>query len=104
MAFKNKDELIQELKQVKTFLQTQWPIESLSLFGSWGRNDARPGSDVDLLIQFESNPTADRIDAWTFVGIQLKLEELLGCKVDLVEKKALKPRLMKVILPEAIEI
>ncbi len=104
MTFHNREELIEELRRLKRQLQSVWPIESLALFGSWVREDATPASDVDLLIQFRPGAESDKIGAFEFVEIQLRLQEALGCKVDLVEKSALKPRLAKYILPEAIEL
>jgi len=44
------------------------------VFGSVARGEARPGSDLDLLVEFE--PGASLID---HVGLSQDLEELLGC-------------------------
>ncbi len=71
-------------------------VRELSLFGSYARGEARAGSDVDLLVEFERN---------TFDGtMETKelLEALLGRNVDLVLKTAVKPRLRETILREAI--
>ena len=103
MSTQDRDELIQELKQLKQQLQTKWPVESLALFGSWVRGDARPDSDVDLLIQFRPGQ-ATGIGLFEFFDIPVFLAQGLGRKVDLVEKQALKPSLAKHILPEALEL
>jgi uncharacterized protein len=100
-AFASQQELISLLKQVKANLQQQWPVESLSLFGSWARNEGQPTSDVDLIITF--TPEADKtLGLFAFMNIVAELEDALGCKVDLVEKDALKPQLARFILPEAL--
>lgn len=104
MLFQTKDELIQILHKIKSRLQTEWPIEHLWLFGSWVRDEARHGSDVDLMIQFRTEPQSRRIGLFEFMDILFEFEDTLGCKVDLVEKSALKPHLAKYILPEAIEL
>jgi uncharacterized protein len=59
----------------------------IAVFGSVARGDARPGSDVDLLVDFE--PGASLLD---HVGLFQDLEELLGVGVDVVTRSALKPR------------
>jgi uncharacterized protein len=59
----------------------------IAVFGSVARGDARPGSDLDLLVDFE--PGASLID---HVGLFQDLEELLGVEVDVVARNTLKPR------------
>ena len=61
-------------------------VRSLALFGSVARNEAGPASDVDLLVEFEGPATFDR-----YVALSFFLEELLGCSVDLVTRRSLKP-------------
>jgi len=55
-------------------------IRRLALFGSVLRDDFRPGSDVDVLVEFE--PTA-RVGMLTLARVELKLSELIGQQVDL---------------------
>lgn len=55
-------------------------IRRLALFGSVLRDDFRPGSDVDVLVEFE--PSA-RVGLLTLAGLELELGELIGQEVDL---------------------
>lgn len=55
-------------------------IRKLALFGSALRDDFRPDSDVDILVEFE--PEA-RVGLIRLAGMELDLSELLGRKVDL---------------------
>ena len=49
----------------------------MRVFGSVARGDARPGSDVDLLAEFESGRSL-----WDLVGLKQDLEEILGVRVE----------------------
>ena len=66
------------------------------LVGSHARGTAAAGSDVDLLVRLE--PGRDLID---LVGLKLRLQELLGCPVDVVEEDGLSPYLRDEILRDA---
>ena len=72
-------------------------MRSLDLFGSVARNEARADSDVDLLVDFERP-----IGLFHFFRVQRRLEELLGARVDLVMRDAVKPQLRERIFAEAI--
>lgn len=62
-----------------------YPVERAYVFGSFARGEARPDSDLDILVEIDrSKPFG-----LGFVGMHLELEELLGRKVDLVTRKAL---------------
>ena len=54
-------------------------IRKLALFGSVLRDDFRPDSDVDVLVEFEPG----HIPGFGFFGMQEELSELLGRRVDL---------------------
>ena len=60
-------------------------IRSLALFGSVLREDFRPDSDVDILVDFEEGAEPDLFE---LVGMQDELSKILGRQVDLVERKA----------------
>ena len=60
---------------------------SVALFGSAARGDDLPGSDIDLLVEFE--PGSSLFD---LLHLQDDLEALLGCQVDVVSTGGLKAR------------
>ena len=62
----------------------------MSLFGSIARDEQRPDSDVDLAAVIDPHHAMGLLE---FVGIQLRLGELLGAEVDLVTEPARKARL-----------
>jgi hypothetical protein len=68
----------------------------LGLFGSCARGEATSGSDLDFVVELEKKSFDAYMDLKDF------LEKLFGCKVDLVMKDAIKPRLREPILKETI--
>jgi len=73
-------------------------VRRLALFGSRAREDARPGSDLDFLVEFEKKS----FDA--YMDLKFFLEELFGASVDLVLTDTIKPRLREKILAEAVDV
>jgi hypothetical protein len=71
-------------------------VVDIALFGSTARGQARPDSDVDVLVAFDGPATSKR-----YFGVQFYLEDLFGCAVDLVTDKALRPELRPFIEREA---
>jgi predicted nucleotidyltransferase len=71
-------------------------VRRLGLFGSAVRGEATEESDLDFLVELEIKTFDNYMDLKEF------LEDLFGCKVDLVMKDALKPRLREPILKETV--
>jgi uncharacterized protein len=73
-------------------------IRKLSLFGSVLRDDFRPESDIDVLVEFEPGHAV----GWGIIDIEEELSQLFGGhKVDMVREKYLNPRLRDRILASA---
>ncbi len=49
----NRDKVLRTLRANETALRRDYYVKSLALFGSVVRNEAGPGSDVDLLVEFD---------------------------------------------------
>ena len=62
-------------------------VRELALFGSVLRDDFRPDSDVDVLVEFEPDVAISLFD---IVDMQDELSVLFGRDVDIVERKALR--------------
>jgi len=74
-------------------------VTSIRVFGSVARGDAGPESDVDFLIEAGRDVTA-----WFPGGFVADLQDLLGRRVDVVERCALRPRLRPQVLAEAVAV
>lgn len=72
-------------------------VRTLSIFGSVARDEARSGSDVDVLVEFDRP-----VGFFHLFDVQERLEEFLGCRVDLVTPGGLRPELKEAILAEAV--
>ncbi len=71
-------------------------VRRLGLFGSCARGENTPKSDLDFVVDFERKS----FDA--YMDLKAFLEQLFGCRVDLVIADAIKPRLRTPILEGAI--
>jgi hypothetical protein len=80
-------------------IRKKFGVESLALFGSVARDEAKSGSDLDVLVTYKNSP-----GFFGFLDLKEYLEQLLSCPVDLVTEKALKKQLREKILREAISV
>ncbi len=62
-------------------------VSRAALFGSTARGEARPGSDVDILIELDP---AAKLDLYDYVAIQQFVAELFTAPVDVVDRNSLK--------------
>ena len=76
-------------------------IRKLSLFGSVLRDDFRPDSDIDVLVEFE--PDA-RISLFDMGGMQMDLTEMLGRDVGFLTKEFISPRFRQKVIDGAVAI
>ena len=96
---------IQEIKEIlekhKEELEGKYKVKEIGIFGSYVRGEQKGKSDLDILVEFEEDAKLSLLDV---VGLEIELSNLLGIKVDLVEKKSLKPYIGQYILREVIYI
>ncbi len=88
-------EIKQILKDHLDELHSLYAVSEIGIFGSCVRGEQTAQSDVDILVQF-SKP----VGFVAFMMLEKHLQELLGAKIDLVTRAALKPRIGERILKE----
>lgn len=93
-----REKLLKQLRAYLPALKREFPLRRLALFGSVVRDEATPGSDIDVLADVEPSIGLD------FVTLAERLEELTGHKIDLVSQRAIKPLLWKQIEAELIDV
>jgi len=91
--------LIAKLRQHLQPLVERYRVQSLGVFGSYVRHEQRFGSDLDVLVTFYEPPSLLK-----FIELENYLTDLLGVKVDLVMRDALKPAIGKRILEEVVPV
>jgi uncharacterized protein len=78
-------------------LAAQHGARNVRVFGSLARGEAQPDSDVDILVMLE--PERSLLD---LVALKQDLEDLLGCKVDVVTEAAVSPYIRPQVLRDAV--
>jgi predicted nucleotidyltransferase len=93
------DELRASKREAILAIARRHGVTDVRVFGSFARGDARPGSDLDLLIQAGAETTP-----FFPGGLLADLEDALGMRLDVVEEPALDPLLRDEVLREAIAL
>lgn len=86
------------LAEHKKRFQKDFHVKQLGIFGSYSRGEQTDNSDVDILVEFKQPIGLD------FVELAYQLEGLLHTKVDLVSKKAIKPKMWEYLKDEVIYV
>ncbi len=95
----NLEEIKEKINKNKRLLKEKYSVKSIGVFGSAVKNAVGKDSDIDILVEFFEVP-----DIFEFIELEGFLTNLLGAKVDLVTKRALKPLIKDAILNETVYI
>lgn len=98
MAIKTQKEIITSLQQAKKTLGPKYKLDRVALFGSYARGEQTEKSDVDVLVGVDPSIGLE------FVTLADQIQEAVGLPVDLVSERALKPRYLKAIQAELIDV
>jgi len=96
---KKYEMIMEKIRRNYLVLKDKYKIRTLALFGSYVRGAQKKKSDVDILVEFD-----EPVGLFKFMALERELSAIIGKKVDLVMKTALKPRIGEYILREAIYI
>lgn len=91
--------ILAALRRLEPDLKRRYPLRQIGVFGSYARGEQRPNSDLDIIVDLDLAPGLTLIDLARLEG---ELSESLGLPVEVAIKDALKPRIEKRILAEAI--
>jgi uncharacterized protein len=93
------EQLLREKRDDIKRIAAKHGARNVRVFGSVARGEARQDSDIDLLVD-----TGSETSSWFPAGLVLDLEEILGCKVEVVTEKGLNPHLKQRVLDEALPL
>jgi predicted nucleotidyltransferase len=96
---KTHRQIEQALRAHKSELAEKYKVKEIGVFGSYVRGEEKKTSDVDILVEFEETP-----DLFKFIELERYLESILGIKVDLVRRNALREELKDAILAEVVTV
>lgn len=96
---KTLQEIKQTLAEHKRQLAQDYYVKNIGIFGSYVSGRSSEESDIDILVEFEKP-----VGFVKFIRLENYLSDLLGIKVDLVTRKALKPRIGQKILGELVSV
>ena len=92
-------ELIADRRDEILAVAARYGVTNVRVFGSVARREARPESDLDLLVTFP--PTASLFD---LIGLQQDLTELLGLRVEVASDRGLRDRIRATVMQEAVPL
>ncbi|GAB4489428.1 MAG: nucleotidyltransferase [Thermodesulfovibrionales bacterium] len=89
-----------KLARNREYICSVYHVKELGVFGSYASGRQTAGSDVDILVDFEDGHR----DFFNYMRLKQYLEKMLGKKIDLVMKKAVKKRLKDRILRQVLYV
>ncbi len=93
------DQLVKEKRGEILRIASRHGARDVRVFGSVARGEADRESDVDFLVELEAGRSLLDLG-----GLQMELESLLGCRVDVVTVRGLKTRIRERVLREAMPV
>jgi uncharacterized protein len=95
----SREGLLKEKREEILDIAARHGARNVRVFGSVARGEADAQSDIDLLVEFE--PERSLLD---HAALWLELQDLLGCKVDVVSEGGIKARIRERVLREALPV
>ncbi len=92
-----RNKILEKLKENLAILRRDFNVSKIGVFGSVARGQESDESDIDILVEF-----SEPIGLFRFMELEKLLTSLLGRKVDLVTKDALKPVIKEAVLRESV--
>lgn len=95
----NADQLLKLKRKEILRVAALYGGRNIRVFGSVARGEADDQSDIDFLVDME--PGRSMLDLG---GMLMDLEAILGCNVDIVTERGLKPRIREKVIKEAVQL
>lgn len=95
---KSLNEIKKRLTNHKQKLFSDYPIQSMAIFGSFARKEQNEKSDLDIMVEFNGKIGI------RFIDLADEIEKIIGLKVDLVSKNGIKEKYLSVITTDLIYV
>jgi len=95
----DRSSILAVLTTNRALLARRFGVQAIGLFGSASRDELRPDSDIDILVEFDAPPTFER-----YFGLKDWLQGAFKREVDLVTPGGLKPRLRPQVERDLIRV
>jgi uncharacterized protein len=95
-----RDEIIDTIRSAAPALKAEG-VTKLAIFGSRARNDARPDSDLDVLVEVEPD---SRFSMLNLIGVEHIIQDATGLAVQATMRRSLEPRMAERIADDIIEV
>jgi uncharacterized protein len=95
-----RDEIIDTIRNAAPALKAEG-VTKLAIFGSRARNDARPDSDLDVLVEVEPD---SRFSMLNLIGVEHIIRDATGLAVQATMRRSLEPRMAERIADDIIEV
>ncbi len=95
---KDLNSILSTLSSIKHELKENFHVKTIGVFGSAVRDDFRPDSDIDLIVEFE------RPIGIAFIDLADFIEQKMNSKIDLVSRRGIKPQYLKAIEEEIVYV
>ncbi len=92
----SEEEISSSIRISLEVVKEKYHVDTIAIFGSWARGEAKEDSDIDLLVDF--CPGADLLD---LSGLKIYFEDMFGRPVDVVPRRAIREELKEAILADA---
>ncbi len=88
--------ILRDKREIILRIASKHGVHRVRVFGSAPRGEADELSDIDLLVDMPANSTL-----FDQAALQLELQEVLGCRVDILTERGMKPRIRERVIKEA---
>lgn len=96
---RRSEDLREDLAALKPFLEEEYHVSELGVFGSYVRDEQTEESDLDVLVVFE-----EPVSLFDLVRLEDELATRLGVDVDLVTRNSLKPRIRARVTDDVVYV
>ncbi len=98
----SRNYIISKLKALRPEIAERYGVEIFGLVGSWARDEAKPGSDIDVVYRILDKKKFSSV-SWSIGALWNEFQDKFDCDVDVIDWDALNPRHRRVMQKELVK-